>query len=159
MKHLLGTLIQFRLTMLRLVLALFVGSFLTVLLGSAQSLDNRATLVIVDSRDPNLWDYGIKFFDETGKQVATMKRCQIVRLSMTPGPHSFKSNKDKKKLVSLNAVAGEKYFARAGIRMSIPAYMQFEFSLVSREEAESWASKCNLGASSLDAESPTSEHL
>ena len=137
---------------------LIVGLLLAVLPGSAQTADNRATLVIVDSRDPNLWDYAIKFFDENGKQVAAMKRCQIIRLSMTPGPHKFRSNKDKKKAVSINAVAGEKYYAQAGIRnVTIPSLMQFDFNRVTREEAEYWVSRCKLAASVLDAESPVSE--
>jgi hypothetical protein len=139
---------------------LIVGLLLAVLPGSAQTADNRATLVIVDSRDPYLFrDYSIKFFDENGKQVAAMKRCEIIRLSMTPGPHKFRSNKDKKKVVSINAVAGGKYYAQAGIRnMTImPMSMQVDFNLITREEAEFWVSKCKLPASALDAESPVSE--
>ncbi len=139
---------------------LIIGMLLAVLPGSAQTADNRATLVIVDSRDPYLFrDYAIKFFDENGKQVAAMKRCKIIRLSITPGPHKFRSNKDKKKVVSINAVAGEKYYAQAGIRnMTImPMSMQVDFNLITREEAESWLSKCKLPASALDAESAVSE--
>ncbi len=124
----------------------------------AQSAEHRATLVIVDSRDPYLWDYKVRFYDETGTEVATMKQCQVVRLSLTPGPHKFRSNKDKKKVIAINAVAGETYYAAGGTKnASLPQYMRFDFELVTRKEAESWVSKCNLPASSLDADPPKTE--
>ncbi len=124
----------------------------------AQSAENRATLVIVDSRDPYRWDYKVRFYDETGTEVATMKQCQVVRLSLTPGPHKFRSNKDKKKVIAINAVAGETYYAAGGTKnASLPQYMRFDFELVTRKEAESWVSKCNLPASSLDADPPKTE--
>ncbi|MDT8068512.1 MAG: hypothetical protein ROO76_10155 [Terriglobia bacterium] len=128
--------------------------FLAVLPSLGQSPENRATLVIVDSRDPNLWDYRVRFYDETGAEVATMKHCQIVRLSLTPGPHKFWSNKGKKKAITFSAVAGETYYAAGGLKNPLSQFMRFDFDLVTRAEAESWASKCKLPASTLDAEAP-----
>ena len=125
-----------------------------------------ATLIIVDSRDRAMWDYRVRYYDETGKEVATAKDCQIVRLSLTPGPHKFWSNKDKKKKITINAVAGETYYAAGGLKLQLPTTMWFEFDLVTRTDAESWLSKCHLPPSSLDAETPpthpqtsTSENL
>ncbi|HXU94564.1 MAG TPA: hypothetical protein VFP33_12990, partial [Gallionella sp.] len=113
---------------------------------------------IVDSRDPMPWDYKVRFYDETGAEVATMKHCQVVRLSLTPGPHKFRSNKDKKKVIAINAVAGETYYAAGGIKNpTVPLNMRFDFDLVTRNEAESWVSKCRLPAASLDADTPKTE--
>lgn len=146
---------RFLLFSLTVVILLAVPSIL------AQSAENRATLVIVDSRDPYLWDYKVRFYDETGAEVATMKQCQVVRLSLTPGPHKFRSNKDKKKVIDINVVPGETYYAAGGIKNpTLPQHMRFDFDLVTRKEAESWASKCSLPASSLDADTPkTEQHL
>ena len=129
---------------------LIIGCLLAVLPSLAQSADSRATLIIVDGRDPALWDYRVHFFDENGTKVGTMKQCQILWVSMTPGPHKFRS-KGKKPVISIDAVAGETYYAEAGIKnWSIPQMMRFEFELISRQEAESWVAKCKLPASSLD---------
>lgn len=130
--------------------------FLSLLPSLGQSAESRATLVIVDSRDPNLWDYRVRYYDETGAEVATMKHCQVVRLSLTPGPHKFWSNKGKKKAITFNAVAGETYYAAGGLKNPVSQLMRFDFDMVTRAEAESWASKCNLPASSLDALPPKS---
>jgi hypothetical protein len=143
----------------RLVLyMLTVVLLLAVLPLSAQSTGNRATLVIVDSRDPVPWDYRVRFYDETGTEVATMKRCQVVRLSLTPGPHKFRSNKDKKKVININAIADETYYAAGGIKnATLPQSMRFDFDIITRKEAESWVSKCNLPASSLEDATPKTE--
>jgi hypothetical protein len=118
----------------------------------AQTSYKPATLIIVDSRDRGLWDYKLRYYDETGKEVATAKGCQIVRLTLTPGQHKFWSNKDKKKTITLNAVAGETYYAAGGLKLQLPTTMWFEFDLVTRADAESWVKKCNLPPSSLDPE-------
>ncbi|HEU5402342.1 MAG TPA: hypothetical protein VFU86_13345 [Terriglobales bacterium] len=133
------------------------GLLLAVSPVSGQSPDGQATLVIVDSRDPYLWDYRVRFYDESGKEVATMKWCQIVRLNMTPGAHRFRSNKDKKRVIEINAVAGETYYARAGLKVIFPRNMWFEFELLARKDAESWISKCKLPASALDDDNPKPE--
>jgi hypothetical protein len=133
-----------------LALLLFLPAF-------SQSPALPATLIIVDSRDRAMWDYRVRYYDETGKEVATAKDCQIVRLSLTPGPHKFWSNKDKKKKITVNAVAGETYYAAGGLKLQLPTTMWFEFGLVTRAEAESWLSKCKLPPSSLDADIPKPE--
>lgn len=136
---------------------LTVVVLLAVLSLSAQSAEHRATLVIVDSRDPNLWDYRVRFYDETGAEVATMKQCQVVRLRLTPGPHKFWSNKARKKVIVINAVPGETYYAAGGIKNPTSQFMRFDFDLVSRNEAESWVEKCHLPAAVLDADTPSTE--
>lgn len=134
------------------------GFFLSLLPASAQSTNAQAVLVIVDSRDPNLWDYRVRFFDENGKEVATMKRCEIVRLSMTPGPHRFRSNKGKKPFIAISAVADETYYSRAGLRNPLSQLMWFDFEIVTRQEAESWVRKCNLPASALNETFKSEQH-
>ncbi len=133
------------------LICLITGCLLASLPTLGQSTDTKATLIIVDGRDPALWDYRVHFFDENGTKVGTMKQCQILWVSMTPGPHKFRSNKGKKPAISINALAGETYYAEAGIKnWTIPQMMRFEFELISRQEAESWVAKCKLPASSLD---------
>ena len=137
---------------------LTVSLLLAVLPIFAQSAEDRATLVIVDSRDPYFRDYKVRFYDETGAEVATMKRCQVVRLSIAPGPHKFRSNKDKKKVIVINAVPGETYYAAGGIKNpGVPLGMRFDFDLVTRKEAESWVSQCRIPASSLDTGTPKTD--
>jgi len=131
--------------------------FFSLLPALAQSPDKPATLIIVDSRDRGLWDYKLRYYDETGKEVATAKGCEIVRLTLTPGPHKFWSNKDKKKKISINAVAGETYYASGGLKLQLPTTMWFEFEVVTRSEAESWAKKCHLQPTSLNPEAPKTE--
>jgi hypothetical protein len=148
------TIMERKLVLLLVAVVLLLPNYFV----SAQPAEKGATLVIVDSRDPAPWDYKIRFYDETGAEVATMKKCGLIHLNLTPGPHKFWSNKGKKQSITINAVAGETYYAAGGIKNpTLPQSMRFDFELVTREEAESWVMKCNLPTSSLEGKTSKTE--
>ncbi len=61
-------------------------------------------------------------------------------------------------MIVIDAVPGETYYAAGGIKnATLPQYMKFDFDLVTRKEAESWISKCNLPPTALDSDVPKTD--